>query len=84
MPKTIHAIYKNGVLKPTRKLPFKEAQKVVLKVVKAEPSVRAGADRVALLHRLVTYRGSGCGDLASRSKEYLRKLSHERRRSRTG
>ncbi|MBI3392730.1 MAG: antitoxin family protein [Nitrospirae bacterium] len=38
MPKTIQAVYKNGVLKPTRKLPFRDSQKVTLKIVSEEPS----------------------------------------------
>jgi Arc/MetJ-type ribon-helix-helix transcriptional regulator len=43
---------------------------------------RAGAtpDRVTLLRRLVTYPGSGRGDLAARSEQHLRKLFRARRR----
>lgn len=38
MTKTIQAVYKDGVLKPTRKLPFKDSQKVTLSVVSPETS----------------------------------------------
>ncbi len=43
---------------------------------------RAGdeADPVVLVERLVTYRGSGRGDLARRSEQYLREMFDERRR----
>ena len=43
---------------------------------------RAGAtpDRLTLLRRLVTYPGSGRGDLAARSEQHLRKLFRARRR----
>jgi Arc/MetJ-type ribon-helix-helix transcriptional regulator len=43
----------------------------------------ADADPLALLERLVTYRGSGKTDLGSRSEEYLRELFGERRRRRS-
>lgn len=36
--------------------------------------------RVELLRSLVSYDGSGVGDLASRSEEHLRKRFHARRR----
>ncbi len=39
-------------------------------------------DRLALLDRLVTYSGSGRGDLATRSEEYLRAIFDERQRRR--
>lgn len=42
------------------------------------------ADRLALLRRLVTYSGSGRGDLARRSEEYLRERFDARRRHRSG
>lgn len=76
MPKIIQAVYKDGVLKPTRKLRLRDSQKVTLKVVSAE----APPDRLALLDRLLTYEGSGRGDLAARSEEYLRQIFHEQRR----
>lgn len=79
MTKTIQAVYKDGVLKPTRKLRLRDSQKVTLKVVSAEPA----RGRLALLDRLVTYEGSGRGDLAARSKEYLRQIFHEQRRTRS-
>lgn len=79
MPRTIQAVYKDGVLKPTRKLRLMDSQKVTLKVVSAE----APPERLALLDRLVTYEGSGLGDLAARSEEYLRRIFHERRRGRS-
>jgi metal-responsive CopG/Arc/MetJ family transcriptional regulator len=41
---------------------------------------RDDADPVALVERLVTYAGSGRGDLAQRSEEYLREMARERRR----
>jgi len=43
---------------------------------------RAGAapDRVTLVRRLVTYTGSGRGDLAARSEQHLRRLFRARRR----
>jgi metal-responsive CopG/Arc/MetJ family transcriptional regulator len=44
---------------------------------------RGAADRTALLRRLVTYRGSGRGDLAERSEHYLRELFRARRRHRS-
>lgn len=40
----------------------------------------ADGDPVALLDRLVTYRGSGKSDLGTRSEQYLRELFGERRR----
>lgn len=40
------------------------------------------ADRVALVRRLVTYEGSGCGDLASRAEDHLREMFGARRRDR--
>ena len=47
-------------------------------------AIRAGSkpDRVALLRQLVTYPGSGKGDLAARSKRYLREIFRERRAGR--
>ena len=39
-------------------------------------------DPVALVDRLVTYTGSGRGDLARRSEHYLREIFGERRRRR--
>jgi len=47
-------------------------------------ATRAGTemDPVALVNRLVTYRGSGRGDLARRSEHYLREIFGERRRRR--
>ena len=39
-------------------------------------------DPVALVEQLVTYPGSGRGDLARRSEEYLRELFRARRRRR--
>ncbi len=44
---------------------------------------RGVLDRVTLLHRLLTYRGSGRGDLARRSEERLRELFDARRRHRS-
>jgi metal-responsive CopG/Arc/MetJ family transcriptional regulator len=44
---------------------------------------REDADPVALVERLVTYRGSGKGDLAARSEEYLREIFRDRRRRRS-
>ena len=44
---------------------------------------RDDADPVALVERLVTYPGSGRGDLAQRSEEYLREMARERRRRRS-
>jgi metal-responsive CopG/Arc/MetJ family transcriptional regulator len=41
-------------------------------------------DLVALVERLVTYEGSGRGDLARCSEEYLREMFRERRRRRAG
>jgi metal-responsive CopG/Arc/MetJ family transcriptional regulator len=41
-------------------------------------------DPVALVERLVTYQGSGRGDLARRSEQYLREMFRERRRRRAG
>jgi metal-responsive CopG/Arc/MetJ family transcriptional regulator len=38
------------------------------------------ADRIELLHRLVTYEGSGRGDVAENSERYLRELFGARRR----
>ncbi len=38
MPAAIHVIYQDGVLKPTRKLRFKEDEEVVLKVVSEQRS----------------------------------------------
>jgi metal-responsive CopG/Arc/MetJ family transcriptional regulator len=45
-------------------------------------AARAGgpADRVALLRAIVTYPGSGRGDLATRSAHHLRKTFDARRR----
>jgi metal-responsive CopG/Arc/MetJ family transcriptional regulator len=40
---------------------------------------RNDSDPVALVERLVTYRGSGKGDLAERSEEYLREMFRDRR-----
>jgi metal-responsive CopG/Arc/MetJ family transcriptional regulator len=40
-------------------------------------------DRVALVRSLVTYEGSGRGDLASRSEEHLRSLFRARRLDRS-
>jgi metal-responsive CopG/Arc/MetJ family transcriptional regulator len=42
------------------------------------------ADRVALVRRLVDYEGSGRGDLAARSEDYLREMFGARRRDRAG
>ena len=39
-------------------------------------------DPVALVDRLVTYEGSGRGDLARRSEHYLREIFREHRRHR--
>lgn len=39
-------------------------------------------DPVALVDRLVTYKGSGRGDLAGRSEHYLREMFRERQRRR--
>lgn len=44
---------------------------------------RDDADPVALVERLVTYEGSGKGDLAERSEEHLREMLGERRRRRS-
>ena len=41
---------------------------------------RGALDRLALVRRLVRYRGSGRGDLARRSEAYLRELFDARRR----
>ena len=41
-------------------------------------------DPVVLVDRLVTYDGSGRGDLARRSEHYLREIFGERRRRRAG
>lgn len=46
-------------------------------------TARADArDPLALLDRLVTYKGSGRGDLARRSEQYLREIFRERRHRR--
>jgi metal-responsive CopG/Arc/MetJ family transcriptional regulator len=45
---------------------------------------RDESDPVAMVERLVTYQGSGRGDLARRSELYLREIFSERRRRRTG
>jgi metal-responsive CopG/Arc/MetJ family transcriptional regulator len=45
------------------------------RAIKAEPR-----SRVELLSSLIAYEGSGVGDLASRSEEYLRKRFNARRR----
>ena len=47
-------------------------------------AAQAGApgDRVALVQQLVTYEGSGRGDLAARSEYYLRERFRARRRDR--
>jgi metal-responsive CopG/Arc/MetJ family transcriptional regulator len=41
------------------------------------------SDRVALLRSLVSYAGSGRGDLAARSEDYLREIVGGRRRDRS-
>jgi predicted DNA-binding protein len=43
----------------------------------------AARDPVAMVDRLVDYPGSGRGDLASRSEDYLRQMFDERRRGRS-
>ena len=43
----------------------------------------ATPDRLGLLEKLVTYKGSGRGDLARNSETYLRKLFDAQRRRRT-
>lgn len=48
----------------------------------ANARTHSATDRLALLRRLVTYEGSGRGDLAAHSEDYLRKLFHARRRQR--
>jgi len=48
----------------------------------AAASAAEQADPVILVERLVTYPGSGRGDLARRSEHYLRELFDERRRRR--
>ncbi len=58
----------------------------VVREAVAEYCASARADRKidpgALVERLVTYPGSGCGDLAERSEFYLRALFRARRRRR--
>jgi metal-responsive CopG/Arc/MetJ family transcriptional regulator len=46
----------------------------------AQQRAGRGSDRLALLRRLVTYEGSGRGDLAERAEEHLRVLFEEKRR----
>jgi Arc/MetJ-type ribon-helix-helix transcriptional regulator len=48
-------------------------------------ATRAGGedDAVELVERLVTYRGSGVGDLGRRSEPHLRGMFRERRRRRS-
>jgi metal-responsive CopG/Arc/MetJ family transcriptional regulator len=50
----------------------------------ASSRTRDELDPVAIVERLVTYPGSGRGDLARRSEAYLRELFGERRRRRAG
>lgn len=49
-------------------------------------ALRSGGelDPVALVDSLVTYEGSGRGDLGRRSEHYLREIFRERRRRRAG
>ena len=45
---------------------------------------RGPGDRLTLVRHLVTYPGSGKGDLSTRGEQYLRERSRARRRRRSG
>lgn len=44
---TVEAVYENGVLKPSRPLPFRELQRVQISVMAAESRVRQTAGLVS-------------------------------------
>ena len=67
-----------GRRRATRSDLIREAVEQYCATTRSEEEV----DPVALVDRLVTYDGSGRGDLARRSERYLREIFGERRRSR--
>jgi predicted DNA-binding antitoxin AbrB/MazE fold protein len=70
MTLTIEAVYENGVLKPTKPLPFKEHEKVTLTVESAGPSLveRIAARAAALPPEVLAVLPD---DLASQHDHYL-------------
>jgi metal-responsive CopG/Arc/MetJ family transcriptional regulator len=68
-----------------RRTPRSEVIREAIEQYCATARGASAGDRIALVRQLVTYRGSGRGDLAARSEEYLRERFHGvRRRRRPG
>lgn len=73
-PKTIEAVYEDGVFKPVRKVPLKEKQRVTIEILPGTPSRGRGASIVSSEHagmKIVGFCDSGLGDLAEHHDFYL-------------